>query len=168
MFEEEVNELKIHLDEAQKRRDSGEYKEAIEALYKALDIDKKNLDAHVQLAEIFLLMNDFERSLKYYKFAHEIDPSKHDIVASLCNTAYKAGLYRDALDYAKLALETDKSDKNYSMCYDISAIQRQQVPVKAAFASLSCRGAIHLYTVSVSFFVPGLWREERFFYTRGR
>ena len=119
MFEEEVNELKIHLDEAHKRRDSGEYKEAIEALYKALDVDKRNLDAHIQLAEIFLLLNDFERALKYYKCANEIVPDNLNIISSLYATAYRAGLYRDALEYAKWALEKEKSDKNYSMLIKI-------------------------------------------------
>ena len=50
-------------------------------------------------------------------------------------------------------------DKPFSLWYYICVIQRQQVPVKAAFAQLSCRGATKLpYNWSVS--LAG----ERFFY----
>ena len=69
MFEEEINELKINYEQALKKRDEGDYKGAVEALYKALDIDNKNVDVLVMLAEIFSLLNDYERSVKYYSLA---------------------------------------------------------------------------------------------------
>lgn len=113
MFEKEIDELKLNYEEALRRRENGEYKEAIESLYKALDIEPQNTDVLLQLAEVFSLMNDYERSLKYYSCALAVLPDNLNILSAAFDTAYKAGLYKDALDYAKRAFEMEKSSRNY-------------------------------------------------------
>ena len=50
------------------------YKQAIEALYKALCIDSDNVEILSQIAHLYFLMNNFERALEYAEKALEIDP----------------------------------------------------------------------------------------------
>ena len=113
MFEKEVDELKINLDKALYYREKEEYKLAIEALYKALDVQSDNVDVLVQLAEIYAILKDFERSIKYYKAILEIQPQNLLVLNSLYSLCFSLGKYKDALEIALLALSFEKNDKNY-------------------------------------------------------
>ena len=76
MLEKEVDELKLNFDKALEYREKAEYKLAVEALYKALDVESDNIEVLTQLAEIYALMNDLERSIRYYIDILEIDENK--------------------------------------------------------------------------------------------
>ena len=85
MIEKEVDELKLNLDKALEHREKAEYKLAIEALYKALDVESDNIVVLTQLAEIYALMNDIERSIRYYKDILEIDENNETALSALYN-----------------------------------------------------------------------------------
>lgn len=113
MFEKEVDELKLNFDNALQHRENAEYKLAIEALYKALDVEPNNIEVLTQLAEIYALMNDLERSIQYYKDIIEIDENNLSAICALFNKYFTIGKFKDALFYAQKAVSLSPSDKNY-------------------------------------------------------
>lgn len=114
MIEKEVDELKLNLDKALEHREKAEYKLAIEALYKALDVESDNIEVLTQLAEIYSIMNDIERSIRYYKDILEIDENNEIALSALYNKYFSIGKYKDALEYAQTLVKLSPCDKNYS------------------------------------------------------
>lgn len=113
MFEKEVDELKLNFDKAIEYREKEEYKLAIEALYKALDVEADNVDVLLQLAEIYALLKDYERSIKYYKTILELDENNISVMSALFAKYFVIGHYKDALEIAQKTVSLDKNDKNY-------------------------------------------------------
>lgn len=113
MLEKEVDELKLNFDKALEYREKTEYKLAVEALYKALDVESDNIDVLTQLAEIYALMNDLERSIRYYKDILEIDENNEAAISALYNKYFSLGKYKDALECANKLIALSPSDKNY-------------------------------------------------------
>lgn len=113
MLGKEVDELKINYDKACEHRENGEYKLAIESLYKALDVEPDNIDVLTQLAEIYALMNDLERSIRYYKDILEVDENNSGAISALYNKNFAAGKYKDALEFALKAVSLLSDDKNF-------------------------------------------------------
>ena len=113
MFEKEVDELKLHYDKAIEYREKEEFKLAIESLYKALDVQQDNIDVLLQLAEIYSILKDYERSIKYYKTILEVDENNLSVLSAIYTQYFRVGKYKDALDIAQRALNLDKSDKNF-------------------------------------------------------
>ncbi len=152
MFEKEVDELKINFDRALDHREKAEYKLAIEALYKALDVAPDNVDVLTQLAEIYAIMNDFERSIRYYRDILEVDENNLMAVSALANKYFAVGKYKDSLEYALRAVQFLPNDKNYFQLVsvydkfsDIKALRElvdsaplsQEVLIKIAFVFLN-------------------------------
>lgn len=59
-------------------KNQGFYKPAIEMLYKALSIDNENLEILVQLAHLYKLLGNFQRSVYYIEKVLDITPSHLD------------------------------------------------------------------------------------------
>lgn len=59
-------------------KNQGFYKPAIEMLYKALSIDSENLEILVQLAHLYKLLNNFQRSIYYIEKVLDINPNHLD------------------------------------------------------------------------------------------
>ena len=70
----EEKEILGYLKEAFKLREQKIYKQAVEMLYKALNMDNDNIEVLYQLGEIYSLMNNFERSLGYLEQVLSIQP----------------------------------------------------------------------------------------------
>ncbi len=114
MLEKEVDELKLNFDKALQHREKAEYKLAVEALYKALDVEADNIEVLTQLAEIYALMNDLERSIRYYKDVLEIDENNEMALSALYNKYFSLGQYKDALEFAQKAVKINPCDKTLS------------------------------------------------------
>lgn len=114
MLEKEVDELKLNFDKALEHREQGEYKLAVEALYKALDVEADNLEVLTQLAEIYALMNDMERTIRYYKDILEIDENNENALSALFNKYFSLGKFKDALECAQRLVNLYPSDKSFS------------------------------------------------------
>lgn len=61
------------------------YKQAIEALYKALCIESENIEILSQISHLYFLMNNFERSLEYAEKILDINPEHVDTLKTLTN-----------------------------------------------------------------------------------
>lgn len=61
------------------------YKQAIEALYKALCIESENIEILSQISHLYFLMNNFERSLEYAEKILDINPEHIDTLKTLTN-----------------------------------------------------------------------------------
>ena len=66
------------LKQAFQLQEEKHYKQAIEALYKALCIESDNVEILFQISHLYYLMNNFERSLEYAEKILEIDPDHVD------------------------------------------------------------------------------------------
>ncbi len=113
MFEKEVDELELNFEKACEHREKAEYKLAVEALYKALDVEPENLKVLFQLAEIYALMNDLERSIRYYKDILEIDENNQNALVALFNKYFLVGKFKDALEIAQQLVTLEPVELNY-------------------------------------------------------
>lgn len=86
------------------------YKQAIEALYKALCIESENIEILSQISHLYFLMNNFERSLEYAEKILDINPEHVDTLKILTN------IYKINKKFAK-ALST--SEKLYKLAPNI-------------------------------------------------
>lgn len=59
-------------------KNQGFYKPAIEMLYKALSVDSENLEIIVQLAHLYKLLENFQRSIYYIEKVLDINPNHLD------------------------------------------------------------------------------------------
>lgn len=114
MLEKEVDELKLNFDKAMEHREKAEYKLAVEALYKALEVEPDNINVLTQLAEIYALMKDFERSIRYYKDILEIEENNESALSALFSKYFLLGKYKAALECASKLVQLSPNDKNYS------------------------------------------------------
>lgn len=64
-------------------KNQGFYKPAIEMLYKALSIDNENLEIIVQLAHLYKLLENFQRSVYYIEKVLDINPNHLDCLCLL-------------------------------------------------------------------------------------
>lgn len=64
-------------------KNQGFYKPAIEMLYKALSIDSENLEILVQLAHLYKLLENFQRSIYYIEKVLDINPNHLDCLCLL-------------------------------------------------------------------------------------
>lgn len=64
-------------------KNQGFYKPAIEMLYKALSIDNENLEILVQLAHLYKLLDNFQRSIYYIEKVLDLNPNHLDCLCLL-------------------------------------------------------------------------------------
>ena len=99
------------LKQAFQLQEEKHYKQAIEALYKALCIESDNVEILFQISHLYYLMNNFERSLEYAEKILEIDPDHVDTLKIVVKINKLSKKYAKALSYAeklyKLAPEID-------------------------------------------------------------
>lgn len=99
------------LKQAFQLQEEKHYKQAVEALYKALCIEPENIEILSQISHIYYLMNNFERSLEYADKILEINPEHVETLKTVIN------INKFNKKYAK-ALQT--SEKLYRLAPDIN------------------------------------------------
>ncbi len=77
------------------------YKQAIEALYKALCIESDNIEILSQISHLYYLMNNFERSLEYAEKILEINPEHIETLKTVVNINKFNKKYAKALTIAE-------------------------------------------------------------------
>ncbi len=82
------------LKQAFQLQEEKHYKQAIEALYKALCLESDNIEILSQIAQLYFLMNNFERALEYAEKILDINP--------------------EHLETLKIVVKVHKYNKNYS------------------------------------------------------
>ena len=77
------------------------YKQAIEALYKALCIESDNIEILSQISHLYYLMNNFERSLEYAEKILDINPDHIETLKIVVNINKINKKYARALNFAQ-------------------------------------------------------------------
>ena len=99
------------LKQAFQLQEEKHYKQAIEALYKALCLESDNIEILSQIAQLYFLMNNFERALKYAEKILDIDPEHVETLKIVVNINKYNKKYAKALQFAeklyKLSPELD-------------------------------------------------------------
>ena len=89
------------------------YKQAIEALYKALCIESDNIEILSQIAQLYYLMNNFERSLEYAEKILEINSEHTDTIKIVININKINQKYAKALTLAEKLYKLEPNIKNF-------------------------------------------------------
>lgn len=91
------------------------YKQAIEALYKALCIESDNIEILSQISQLYYLMNNFERALEYAEKILEINPEHTETLKIVININKINKKYAKALTYAELLYRLSPEIQNFIM-----------------------------------------------------
>lgn len=89
------------------------YKQAIEALYKALCIESDNIEILSQISQLYYLMNNFERALEYAEKILEINPEHTETLKIVININKINKKYAKALTYAELLYRLSPEIQNF-------------------------------------------------------
>jgi tetratricopeptide (TPR) repeat protein len=98
--------------------------EAKELLREVLAEEPEHLNALLQLGDIALSEDDFQKAREYYQRAKDLDPKNIEVLFSLERLMEKTGRRPDAIRYIEEILEMD--DKNLSALYKKRDILEKQ------------------------------------------
>lgn len=104
--------IKNLLQEAFILKSKGYYKHAIEAFYKALEIDNNSAELMLEIAHTYYLMKDEERALNYIEQVLEKDPAHIDSLKFLKDIFTNKKAWQEAEQTAKniYLISKDKND----------------------------------------------------------
>ncbi|MEN3046880.1 MAG: DUF1028 domain-containing protein [Candidatus Hydrothermales bacterium] len=98
----------LRLSQEEKDKEEIFLKKAYLLLKKALEADLKNADVYNNLAWEFALMKKFPKeTIEAAKKAHELSPEDPNIMDTLAEAYYAAGMYKEAIFWEKKALEKE-------------------------------------------------------------
>ena len=101
----------------------GYYKQAIEVYYKLLSSEGDNLEILSEIADLYLELGNYERTLHYTTKSLEIDPS-HVRSLKLVQKVYeKQGKFKEAVDVAKDIYDKTNSDDDLKNLLEILSEQ---------------------------------------------
>lgn len=106
------NETLTYITQSFDLKRQGYYKQAIEMLYKALSIEGNNLEILYQLADLYFLLDNEERTQQYVEKALEINPNHTDSLKLLSKLYLKKGELEKAKQNALKLLELSDSCDN--------------------------------------------------------
>jgi len=101
------------LKQAFQLQEEKHYKQAIEALYKALCIETDNIEILSQIAQLYYLMNNFERALEYAEKILEINPEHIETLKIVVNINKINQKYAKALNFAEKLYKLSPEIKNF-------------------------------------------------------
>ena len=106
------NDTLTYITESFDLKRQGYYKQAIEMLYKALSIEGNNVEILFQLADLYFLLGNEERTQQYVEKALEIKPEHLDSLKLLAKSAVKKGELEKAKDIYEKILDISNSSEN--------------------------------------------------------
>lgn len=95
------------------------YKQAIEALYKALCIEPENVEILSQISHLYYLMNNFERSQEYAEKILEINPVHVETLRTIININKFTKKYAKALEVAEKLYQTAPDKENFIILLEL-------------------------------------------------
>ena len=132
------------------------YKEAIEALYKALeydDVTQDNIELMSQIGELYILLENYPRALDEFNKILSLDKNHKTSHQRCFDLYYMMGQYNKALNLAQKMCENDKNSINYHNYLKVLPkelfIKLALFPTKAGksegfFQTFSALGVLHL------------------------
>lgn len=107
------------------------YKQAIEMLYKALEIESDNIEILFQVGELYLLLHNYDRALQYFEKVLVEKENHLPALKALCTIKERQNLLGDAAEIAQAIynLTGDKTSliqliKLYGKCKNTEKIQQ--------------------------------------------
>ena len=101
------------LKQAFRLQEEKHYKQAIEALYKALCIESDNIEILSQIAQLYFLMNNFERALEYAEKILDINPEHIETLKIVVNINKYNKNYAKALQFAEKLYKLSPDIENF-------------------------------------------------------
>ena len=101
------------LKQAFQLQEEKHYKQAIEALYKALCIESDNIEILSQISHLYYLMNNFERALEYAEKILEIDTEHTETIKIVINIHKINQKFAKALALAEKLYRLEPNIKNF-------------------------------------------------------
>lgn len=101
------------LKQAFQLQEEKHYKQAIEALYKALCIESDNIEILSQIAHLYFLMNNFERALEYSEKILDINPEHVETLKIVVKINKFQKKYARALQYAEKLYKLSPEIENF-------------------------------------------------------
>lgn len=150
----EEKEILEYIKDAFKLRDQKLYKQAVEMLYKALDMDNDNIEVLFQLGEIYALMHNYERALDYLEQVLEINNSHVETLKLVTDIYDKENNFDKALDYAKELYETNKNAENLKKVVILLGKSKQINDLKLYIDSEDCNSEV-LYEIANAMYLNG-------------
>ena len=96
------------------------YYKAIDALNKALDLDRDNLDILSSIAHNYGMADEYNKEIQTLNKMFEIDQNNSDILCNIANIYYNMENYDKALEYAYRGIDIDENNTNlYKSLSDI-------------------------------------------------
>lgn len=92
------------------------YKQAVEALFKALCIEPDNIEILSQISHLYFLMNNFERSLEYAEKILDINPEHIDTLKTVVSINKVNKKYARALENSEKLYKLEPTVENF-ICY---------------------------------------------------
>jgi tetratricopeptide (TPR) repeat protein len=119
---------------------TGEYREGLSCLTRALAIDKENFAILLNYIEAAILSGDFDKAAKGIQRAYGIRPQSADIAFLLGLMSYEQKDWPAALTYFEKAIETDKTVPFYALkAADIHLQMRQYEKALAVLQKIILR-----------------------------
>jgi Tetratricopeptide repeat len=107
------SELRRMVSQAVQLRASGQFKEAVELLRKATQLDPRNGDLHRELGITFLMFHDWERARVEMLEAVRREPDSVDAHSGLAYALEKLGDLDEALKQYRICTQMDPHDTSY-------------------------------------------------------
>ncbi|MCR5260361.1 MAG: tetratricopeptide repeat protein [Candidatus Gastranaerophilales bacterium] len=101
------SDLTQYLKRAFEYKAAGNFKQAIESLYKALEIEPESSEILSEIAGLYLELSNTEKAIRYYEQALLSEPSSIDIKFKLAKVYKQAGLITKALPLLRSICEED-------------------------------------------------------------
>lgn len=107
------------LKEAFRLQSEKHYKQAIEALYKALCLEPENVEILSQISHLYFLMNNYERSFEYAEKILEIDSSHLDTLHTIVNICRQNKDFKRAVSLAERLFNASPSQDNFILYLEL-------------------------------------------------
>ena len=117
----ENKEVLDYIKQAFDLREQGCYKQAIEMLYKALEIESDNLEILFQLGELYFLMKNFTRACQYLEKVIAKNETHIESLKLLRKIYSQLDDYNKAYTYAQKCFEVEKNCANLGELIRLSA-----------------------------------------------
>ena len=110
---EAKRKLRRMVSQAVQLRASGQFKEAVELLRKATQLDPRNGDLHRELGITFMMFHDWERARVEMLEAIHLEPNRVEAHSGLAFALEKLGDLQQALKEYRICTQMDPHDTSY-------------------------------------------------------
>lgn len=111
---QENDEIVSYIKRAFELKSQNCYKQAIEMLYKALEIESENLEILFQVGELYFLLHNYERAKQYLERVLENDENQVPSLKVLSKIQERENLLSEATINAKKVYEITKEEEDFS------------------------------------------------------